>query len=293
MLNRPSVDAVDVDTAEPDFWMADPSQPQVSVLDFAVTRGDGIFESISIINGRPHALDAHLERLSRSAAALELPLPRLTVWRAAITAALAELEPVPEASVRAVLSRGIEGDQRPTAWVYAAPTPDFSRVRVEGIRVVFLDRGYRHDAGRTSPWLLVGAKTLSYAVNRAAIREAIRRGADEVIFVSSDGFILEGATSSVVYRRGNRLLTPGDPSGLSVGVLDGTTQGDVFRWAEESGLDTGVELVTPEQLVMAESIWLVSSARHAVPVRELDGVVHPVDETTTTAINRYLLHRDH
>lgn len=293
MLTHPSAEDADGGTAEPDFWLADPLQPQISVLDFAVTRGDGIFESISVIGGHPHALDAHLERLSRSAAALELPPPKLTVWRDAIAAALAELDPVPEASLRAVFSRGVEGEGQPTAWVYAAPTPDFSRVRVAGVRVVLLDRGYRHDAGRTSPWLLVGAKTLSYAVNRAAIREAVRRGADEVIFVSSDGYVLEGATSSVVYRRGDRLLTPGDPDGLSVGVLDGTTQGDVFRWAQKAGLDTGVELVTPGQLVAAESIWLVSSARHAVPVRELDGIAHPVDEATTAAINSFLMHREH
>ncbi len=53
-----------------------------------------------------------------------------------------------------------------------------------------LDRGYRHDAERTSPWLLAGAKTLSYAVNRAMLREAARRGADDAIFVSSDGYVL-------------------------------------------------------------------------------------------------------
>ena len=48
------------------------------------------------------------------------------------------------------------------------------------------------------PWLLAGAKTLSYAVNMAALRHAERHGAGDVIFVSSDGYVLEGPRSTVV-----------------------------------------------------------------------------------------------
>ena len=44
----------------------------------------------------------------------------------------------------------------------------------------------------TMPWLLPGAKTLSHAVNMAALRHAERHGSGDVVFVSSDGFILEG-----------------------------------------------------------------------------------------------------
>ena len=95
-----------------------------------------------------------------------------------------------------------------------------------------LDRGYRHDVAETSPWLLQGAKTLSYATNRAALREAARRGADDVIFVSSDGFALEGPTSNVIVRNGDRVRTPQTDQG----ILAGTTQASVFEFFEARGI---------------------------------------------------------
>jgi 4-amino-4-deoxychorismate lyase len=285
ILNQPSADAAPHVAGAPAFRFADASEPQLSVLDLGATRGDGIFESISVGNGRAQALEHHLRRFASSAAKLELPAPDLDAWRAAILASIDELGAVPESWVKAVLTRGIEGSDRPTGWVYVAQTSDFTRVRTEGVRVVMLDRGYRHDIEQTAPWLLAGAKTLSYAVNRAVLREAKRRDADDVIFVSSDGFVLEGPTSSVVYRRGNSILTPG----TGLGILDGTTQANVFRFAESLGLETGFELARPDDLVEADAAWLVSSVRLAAPVRAIDGRPKTVDAEFTAALNDYLL----
>lgn len=285
ILNQPSADAAPHAAGGEPFSFADPEHPQLSVMDLGATRGDGIFESISVGHGHAQALEHHLRRFAASAEKLELPAPDLDVWRSAILAAIAELAPGAESWVKTVMTRGVEGDGRPTGWVYAAHTADFARVRTEGIRVVTLDRGYRHDVEQTSPWLLAGAKTLSYAVNRAVLREAHRRDADDVIFVSSDGFVLEGPTSSVVFRRGDRLLTPG----TGLGILDGTTQANVFRFAEGLGMATGFELVTPDEIRGADAAWLVSSVRLAAPVRELDGVPLAVDVEFTAALNAHLL----
>ncbi len=253
-------------------------------LDLGVTRGDGIFESASVGNGIAQALDHHLRRFANSARALELPAPDLDAWRGALDLALTEFDPVPEGFAKFVYTRGVEGDGRPTGWVYIMPAADCSRVREEGIRVVLLDRGYKHDVERTSPWLLAGAKTLSYAVNRSVMREAARRNADDVIFVSSDGYVLEGPNSSVIVRRGDTFYTPG----VELGILDGTTQANVFRYLQSLGYSVDHELSTPDRLHEADAIWLVSSVRHAAPVRELDGVPFPVDAELTKGINDYL-----
>ena len=284
ILNQPSAEKPPHAEGAPVFTFVDAEQPQLSALDLGATRGDGIFESISVGNGKPQALDHHLRRFASSAAKLDLPAPDADAWRAAILASIDALEPGAEAWVKAVLTRGVEGDGRPTGWVYAAHAPDHSRTRVEGIRVVMLDRGYRHDVELTSPWLLAGAKTLSYAVNRSVAREAARRGADDVIFVSSDGYVLEGPTSTVVYRRGDTLLTPGP----GLGILDGTTQVNMFRWAESTGLSTGYELITPAELAKADGIWLVSSVRLAVAVTALDGDPRRADHAFTADLNAWL-----
>lgn len=289
LLNRPSLDTPPHAPGGPAYELRDPLLPQLSVLDLAATRGDGIFEALSVTGGQPHALDAHLRRFGQSAAKLDLPAPDPMAWRDAIDAVIASLPDTAEASIKLVMTRGVEGDPdaRPTGWVYGWPSPDHTAARTTGVAVVTLDRGYRHDVEVTSPWLLAGAKTLSYAVNRAVLREAARRGADDVIFVSSDGFVLEGPTSSVVYRRGNTLLTPG----TGLGILEGTTQGDLFDWARERHMQTGFELLTPQDLGTADALWLVSSGRQAAPIRAIDGIERDVDHELTAAMNAYLLGR--
>ncbi len=288
ILNRPSTDAPAHAPGAPTFHFADATGPQLSVLDLGATRGDGIFETISVGYGKPQALEHHLRRFARSAVALELPAPDLDAWRETILAVVASLEPSDEAYVKTIMTRGIEGGDKPTGWAYGSPSPDYSRVRREGIRVVLLDRGYRHDIEATAPWLLAGAKTLSYAVNRSVAREAARRGADDVVFVSSDGILLEGPTSTLVFRRGNTLLTPG----TGLGILDGTTQANVFRYAEAQGMQTGFELAGPDALRSADAAWLVSSVRLAAPIRAIDGAERAIDVEFTAALNDHLKRLD-
>jgi len=287
MLTRPSKEADAHEPAGSPFTRVDPAHEQVRVMDLGVTRGDGIFESISVAQGRAQALEAHLARFAVSARILQLPAPDLDVWREAVLAAIALHDDFPEAYVKAVLTRGVEGDGRPTGWVYMEPSADFSAARAEGIRVVTLSRGYATTVARELPWLLQGAKTLSYALNRAAGREAASRGADDVVFVSTDGYLLEGPTSNVVLRVGDRLVTP--PT--DTGILAGTTQADLFAFAGGLGMDTAYELLTPGNLRTADAAWLVSSVRHAAPVREVDGEDLPMDRELTAAMNEYLLAR--
>ena len=286
VLNQPSLTAPPHVRGAAPFAFVVVDEPQISVLDLGVSRGDGIFESISVGAGHPQALEAHVNRFARSAELLELPAPDLVVWRAAIFAAIAELVPAAsgESWVKTVMTRGIEGDDRPTGWVYATHSPDFSAARTDGVSVVTLDRGYRHDVAQTSPWLLAGAKTLSYAVNRAAVREAVRRGADDVIFISSDGVVLEGPTSTVLVLRGNTLSTPD----VELGILAGTTQATIFDWAMTNGFETEFVRISPAELATADALWLVSSVRLAAPIRELDGRPMAVDAGLTARLNAHL-----
>jgi 4-amino-4-deoxychorismate lyase len=266
--------------------VADINEPQVSVLDLGVTRGDGIFETLDAVDGHGQALEPHLARLVNSANLLDLPHPDLDLYREAIRQAIA-LSTHPRLSVKLVLTRGIEGGTVSTGWVFAEPVPNFDEARRDGIAVVTLDRGYRHDAPQTSPWLLQGAKTLSYAVNKAVYREAARRGADDAIFISSDGFVLEGPTANVVLQFGTHLVTPSTDQG----ILAGTAQAAFFEFAEANGLTTEYRMVTPDELDTADSIWLSSSVRQIVPVREINGVPRTFDAELNAAALEYLLAR--
>lgn len=284
VLNQPSAEAPPHDALGPEMRVEDADTAQLRVDDLGATRGDGVFESIGIVDSIPRGVDAHLSRFERSARILDLPAPDRDVWQRAIDAATRAIAPMPSGFIRAVLTRGVEGDGRPTGWVFAAAQPDHGIARTDGVRVILLDRGLRHNVEETSPWLLGGAKTLSYAINRAAVREAARRGATDVVFVSSDGYLLEGPTSSLVLLKDGTLYTP--PTGK--GILEGTTQAAIFRWAVGHNLGTEYRLLPVEELRRSDAAWLVSSGRGAAPIRSVDGVTLPVDDAMTAAINAHL-----
>lgn len=266
------------------FTAVDAAAPALSVGELSTQRGDGVFESIGVVDGHAQEVVPHLERLAHSARLCDLPVPNAHQWHQAIDSA-AEQCGDGEAVIKLILSRGVEHGPTPTAWVTAAPAADFSAPRENGIRVVTLDRGYDLGAAERAPWLLLGAKTLSYAVNMAALREAHRRGADDAIFLSSDGFVLEAPTASLILRFGDRFVTPA-PNG---GILHGTTQLSMYDHLAARGFEVGYDRIPASDLARADAAWLVSSVRLAAPITAIDGVDVAVDHTLTAELNAYLL----
>ena len=270
----------------------DPRSALLTATDLSATRGDGVFETVVVVDGVPQALDAHLDRFERSAAMLDLPAPRRDLWRLAVLAAADELSVhTARGAVKFVMSRGDEAGEAvvpvPTGWAIGFAPDSRPGGTTPEVDVVLLDRGYRHDVAQTSPWLLQGAKTLSYAVNMAALREARRRGAQDVIFVSSDGYVLEGPNSTVIARIGGVYVTP--PAEL--GVLPGTTQADVFSALSSGGDPVETRVIDVAELRAADAVWLCSSTRGAAPVRSLDGTPVPVDAHATDRMNDALNER--
>jgi 4-amino-4-deoxychorismate lyase len=255
-----------------------PETPLLYADDLAALRGDGVFETLLVRDGAACLLDAHLQRLSRSVELMELPAPDLSALRHSIDVAVRRwgAHSTDEAALRLLYSRGRESGSGATGYVMVTPLPKrVAKARRDGVAAVTLDRGLSAD-GETMPWLLAGAKTLSYAVNMAALRYAVRRGADDVIFVSSDGYILEGPRSTVVISlkddapgasRNRCLLTPPP----SYPILRGTTQQALFEAARAKGYDCDYRPLRRADLFAAQDIWLVSSITLAARVHTLDG----------------------
>ena len=266
------------------FTPIDVAAPALSVGELSTQRGDGVFESIGVVDGHANEVEAHVQRLAHSAQLCDLPAPNLEQWRQAITAAAAHA-PAGEAVIKLILSRGVEHGPAPTAWATASAAPDYTAVRRDGVRVVTLDRGYDLGAGERAPWLLLGAKTLSYAVNMAALREARRRGADDAIFVTRDGYVLEAPTASLIIRAGDEFLT----TAPAAGILHGTTQLAVFEHLESQGRRTRYATLSATDVMKADAAWLVSSIRQAVMVTAVDGGPLASDPDLTAELNTFLL----
>lgn len=286
MIDRPT--RGQAGTGEP-FRVVPADAPALRATVLAATRGDGVFETAAIRDGRVQSAASHLARFARSAAMLALPEPDPDVYTHAIERGIELLDDASDAAVKYVLTRGDEEDRAvgPIGWAHVHPSEDFTAARRDGLRVVLLSRGYSSDVTETCPWLLQGAKTLSYAVNRAALREAARRGADDVLFTTTDGYVLEGPTSSLVARFGSTLVT----TPPEAGVLPGTTQQGMFAYAEGVGLATELRDIRTDELLAADALWLTSSVRLAAPITAVDGVPRGVDEALTAAVNAYLIAR--
>ncbi|CAN5608688.1 aminodeoxychorismate lyase [soil metagenome] len=260
-----------------DDGRVDPDAPLLHADDLAAVRGDGVFETLLVRDGGPCLVEAHLRRLMHSAKLLELPEPDLTAWRTAIDIAAREwtTQSAAEGALRLVYSRGREGGSPPTAYVTVNPLPGrVAGARRDGVSVISLERGMPAVGADAMPWLLAGAKTLSYAVNMAALRHAGAQGADDVVFVSSDGFVLEGPRSTVVIAvegatgsDGPCLLTP--PPWYP--ILRGTTQQALFEVARAQGYDCDYRALRPADLRTAQGVWLISAITLGARVHTLDG----------------------
>jgi 4-amino-4-deoxychorismate lyase len=288
--------------------VVDPDIPLLRADDLGVLRGEGVFETVLVVDGVAVELEAHLARLARSAAMLDFPAPDLPAWRACAQAAIDAWHGGSEMVLRLILTRGPEtcsqgrsidtetcSQGRSTSTEtclqggligYALGTPVSPTVlaqRQHGIAAVTLTRGTVSDLAREAPWLLLGAKTLSYATNMAAIRHAERLGAHDAVFVAADGSVLEGPTSTVVVAHGTTLRTP--PAEL--GILAGITQAALFRAAEAAGWRTRVEPLQVSDLHVADGVWLCSSVRLITRVHTLDG--RPLPDAGLTDTLRGLL----
>lgn len=256
--------------------------PLLCADDLAVLRGDGVFETLLVRDGRACLVESHLDRLARSAAATELPAPDLPAWRGAIESAARRWSPETgaEGAMRLIYSRGRETGSAPTAFVMVTPVADrVAAARRDGVAAVTLERGLPAAAGEPMPWLLAGAKTLSYAINMAALRHAAAQGAGDVIFVSSDGYILEGPRSTVVVATRGDENADGTPCLLTpppwYPILRGTTQQALFETARTNGYDCDFRALRPTDLFAAQGVWLISSMTLAARVHTLDGTALP------------------
>jgi branched-chain amino acid aminotransferase len=221
--------------ASVDGRIAETAEARISAADDGLLRGDGVFEVIRLYAGRPFALGEHLDRLERSAAAIELPIER-GLFESEISALLAEFGEH-EAQLRLVVTRG---GRRLAFTENLPPYADTESITLAAVTY--------------SPTVILnGVKSLSYAANMQASRLAAARGADEALLVRPDGVVLEAPTSTIFWVTADgRLRTPS----LEVGILASITRDRLVRELEvEQG---SFEL---EDLEAASEAFLASTVR--------------------------------
>ena len=234
----------------------DPTAPVVRADDLGLLRGESVFETARIASGRAVVATEHLLRLGRSADRLDIAVP---TGLDGLVAAAVDAWPLPDGVLRIVLTKG------GTCFALLTEVPaETVRGREQGISAVTLTLGVSAAERARSPWLLGGVKATSYAVNMATLRHAHDEGADDAIWLSSDGQVLEAPTSTVVVVRDGALATPPP----EVGILPGTTLQAVLALGL---VPAQVRPVSAAELATADEVALLSSIRGVAPVITLDG----------------------
>ena len=232
-------------------------EARVSAFDHGLTVGDGVFETMRVVEGTAFALRRHLARLARSAAALGLTPPEPGEIRAAVDAVIAANgDAAGRVRVTVTGGAGPLGSQRgpdaATLLVASAPLdpypPTADVVTVEWRRN---ERG-----------ALAGLKTTSYAENVRALAVAHAAGASEAIFANTSDDLCEGTGTNVFIVVDGRLLTPP----LSSGCLAGITRELVLEL-----IDAGEEALPLDALAAADEAFLTSSTRDVQAIASVDG----------------------
>jgi branched-chain amino acid aminotransferase len=253
----------------------------LSVFDRGFQLGDGVFETLRARAGHPTELDAHLARLHRSAAGLDIELPADAdaLLAGGITGLLAAegLDgPGGDASIRITVSRGpfrARGVLPPAdgaratiaiqAWpVVAAPADHLER----GLHLIA--SSVRRDPRNP----LATLKTTSRAEYVYARLEARRAGADDALFLTIDDHLSEGTSANIFLVRSStagqqELATPS----LDCAILPGTTRSWLLEWAARVGLRPIEARLRRDDLATADEAFLSSSVAGILPVTAFEG----------------------
>jgi branched-chain amino acid aminotransferase len=245
--------------------------PVLSAFDRGFQLGDGVFETLRARAGRPTELLAHVDRMLRSAAGLAIAMPDdlETLLAAAIDELLAAeglAGADGDASVRITVSRGpffgrglLPPDEHPAPTIvvqaWPVPAPPVAHLEI-GLHLV--PSSVRRDPENP----LNALKTTSRADYVYARVEARSAGADDALFLTTDGYLSEATSANLFLVRGEELATPA----LACAILPGTTRDWILRWGAAVGLTVTEGLLTTRDLHEADEAFLSSSVAGILPV---------------------------
>jgi len=144
--------------------------------------------------------------------------------------------------------------------VRTLPAPS-DRWRIEGLRAI------TSDIRRNSTSPLTRVKSLNYLECLLAKQAAKAAGADEALFLDTEGNLAEATAWNLFFGEGDRLLTPSEAGP----ILPGVTRAIVLRLAEEAGIDCETGVYPPERLHSATEAFLTNSLYGIMPLGALDG----------------------
>lgn len=250
------------------IWMngslLEAADASLSVLDRGLTWGLGLFETLRAYRGKLWALDEHYARMKRGGEVLEIRIPSMPEMMDALTSVM-DANSLSDCGVRVMVTAGTGGIDphspttgEPSVIATAWPLGDYTALYEAGAHLITVP-----ELGRSLP----GIKSTSYAASVAGRLAAQRVGADDALFVSGHGTVLEATASNVMIVLGSTIVT----APVADGILPGVTRSTVLDVASALGLHCVEREISVAELVEADEVLLTSTLREVYPMGSLDG----------------------
>lgn len=242
-------------------------EAHISIFDRSYLYGEGVFETLRAYNGHAAFADLHYERLKNNCKRLNIDLPlNKHNFEKALQKTL-NANKIKDAYLRVTIS--------PVGASYGIKKPkilttNFSVFCKEfhGRSKELYDNGAKVIIIRNVPSehpIMANIKSTNYLNKMLARDEVSRSEADEGIFCTPGGNILEGSATNVFIVKDGELFTPP----ISEGVLPGITRNIVINLAEANGFKVHETPINMKELKICDEIFLTGSTSEILPVREL------------------------
>ena len=248
----------------------DPREATVTGTDHGLLVGDGVFETLKVTEQGAFAVRRHLNRMSRSAAALGLPAPDQALIREAIDAVLEGRD-----FARGKLRITYTGGRGPLGSEAAYGPPTLIVALTPAIAAPPLTSIVTAPWTRNERGALTGVKSTSYAENVRGLGYAAERGASEAIFLNTVGHVCEGTGTNIFLVFGDTIVTPP----LSSGPLAGITRELIMKWSSVEE-----RVLTLEEAKRADEVFITSSMRDIQGVERWDDLIFSPMRPITDAL---------
>lgn len=254
----------------------------VSVYDHGLLYGDGVFEGIRTYDSLIFRLKEHIDRLYRSADAIELKIPMTKTEIIEAVIRTLKANNLRDAYIRLVVTRG-PGDLGLDPRKCPKPTIFIITDRIALYPNEFYQKGLAIVTAATRrnfPRSLdPRIKSLNYLNNILAKIDAIKSGTEEAIMLTYDDYVAECTGDNIFSVKDGSLLTP--PA--SIGALEGITRDAVIILAKKMNMPFCEKMLRMADLYNSEEVFLTGTAAEIIPVITIDarmiGTGKPGDKT--------------
>ena len=243
-------------------------QASVSIFDRGFLMADGVYEVVSVLNGKLLDFDGHMARLQRSLAALEIANPLAENEYLDAHRALLDRNGISDGLVYLQVTRGNPGDRD-----FAYPPEDtpptvvmFTQAKPGLADAPAAKTGWKIVSVEDLRWGRRDIKTVQLLYPSMAKMEAKSRGADDA-WLTEDGSVTEGTSNNAYIVKDGVIVT----RELSHDILHGITRAAVLRFAAEAQMKVEERSFTIAEAQEADEAFVTSASAFVMPVVEIDG----------------------